>query len=254
MEMGGLARGRAPWVTKSAFLCRGASALVLLIAVPGALGTTGITLAGIVAFWIWGVGSAVLGVIGTDMPGEPPTRAGAAHALVARVAHVAGAAGAILLSLEVLGRGDAGGLAVWALALALAAAVAMIAQFAAFGAPAREARAASPSASVTPAATAPAAAPAPAAATAPATALPPLAGIPPQLATAGPARVPPGQAARRRAAGAPVSLHAFAGYAGARLRRAAHGLDVAARAGHRLTSRPSVVRASHSAPYDEGDV
>jgi Protein of unknown function (DUF998) len=213
MGMSGLARGRAPWVMKSAFLCRGASALVLLIAVPGALGTTGITLAGIVAFWIWGVGSAALAVIDTDMPGEPPSRAGAAHALLALVAYVAGVAGAMLLSLELLGRGDTGGLAVWALALALAAAAAMMAQFVAFGAAAREARVAASSASVTPAAAmAPAAAMGPATAVAPATTPPPLAAIPPQLATAGPAHAT-GQAARR-ADGAPVSLSDLPGYAG----------------------------------------
>ena len=142
MGMSGLARGHAPWVMKAAFLCRGGSALVLLIAVPGALGTAGLTLAGIAAFWVWGVGSAALAVLDTDMPGEPPSRAGAAHALVALVAYVAGVAGAILLSLVLLGERDTSSLGVWALALALTAAVAMAAQFVAFGAAAREARAA----------------------------------------------------------------------------------------------------------------
>ena len=44
MGMSGLARGRAPWVMKSAFLCRGASALVLLFALPSVLGTNALTL------------------------------------------------------------------------------------------------------------------------------------------------------------------------------------------------------------------
>ena len=80
MGMSGLARGRAPWVMKSAFLCRGGSALLLLIALPGCARHGRHHAAGLVAFWIWGVGSAALAVIDTDMPGEPPSRAGAAHA------------------------------------------------------------------------------------------------------------------------------------------------------------------------------
>ena len=139
MGMSGLARGRVPWVLKSSFLCRGASALLLLIAVPGVLGTGGITLAGITAFWVWGVGSAILALIDTDMPGESPTRAGAAHALVALVAYIAGVTGAILLSWVVM-KGLVGtSAAVWALPLALTAAVFLVLQFLAFGAAAREA-------------------------------------------------------------------------------------------------------------------
>ena len=218
MGMSGLARGHAPWVMKSAFLCRGGSALLLLIAVPGVLGTAALTLAGIVAFWVWGVGSAALAVIDTDMPGEPPSRAGAAHAVVALVAYVAGVAGAILLSLVLLGERDTSGLGVWALALALTAAAAMVAQFVAFGAAAREARAgatspaspaASPNAGVTPAAAA-----TPETAAVSAAAPPPLAGVPPQLAPGG-----PGQATGRAFRGSPgggssVSLADLAGYAG----------------------------------------
>ena len=59
MGMSGLARGRAPWVMKSAFLCRGASALWSSCSrFPAVLGTAALTLAGIAAFWLWGVGSA----------------------------------------------------------------------------------------------------------------------------------------------------------------------------------------------------
>ena len=93
MGMSGLARGHAPWVMKASFLCRGASALLLLIDVPGGPPHGGLTLAGIAAFWVWGVGSAALSLVDTDMPGEAPSRNGAAHALVALVAYVAGVLG-----------------------------------------------------------------------------------------------------------------------------------------------------------------
>ena len=198
MGVSGLARGRVPWVLKSSFLCRGASALLLLIAVPGVLGTGGITLAGITAFWVWGVGSAILALIDTDMPGESPTRAGAAHALVALVAYIAGVTGAILLSWVVM-KGLVGtSAAVWALPLALTAAVFLVLQFLAFGAAAREAGASVPQ----PAAPQTDATPSPAAAGQ--AAAPPLSGAPPQLTATGSA----GAGAR------PVALSDLAGYAG----------------------------------------
>ena len=140
MGMSGLARGRAPWVMKSAFVCRGASALVLLFALPSVLGTAALTLTGMAAFWVWGVGSALLALSDTDMPGEPPSRTGSVHAVLALVAYVAGVAGAIVLSVVLLRGDDTAGLAVWALPLALTAAAAMAVQFVAFGAAAREAR------------------------------------------------------------------------------------------------------------------
>ena len=140
MGMSGLARGRAPWVMKSAFVCRGASALVLLFALPSVLGTAALTLTGMAAFWVWGVGSALLALSDTDMPGEPPSRTGSVHALLALVAYLAGVAGAIVLSVVLLRGDDTAGLAVWALPLALTAAAAMAVQFVAFGAAAREAR------------------------------------------------------------------------------------------------------------------
>jgi Protein of unknown function (DUF998) len=210
MGMSGLARGHAPWVMKSAFLCRGGSALVLLLAVPGVLGAAGLALVGVVAFWVWGVGSAALAVVDTDMPGEPPSRAGAAHALVALVAYVAGVAGALALSLALRGDGGTRGLGAWALALALAAAIAMVAQFVAFGAAAREARAAAPPAAapvIMTAASIAAHPSAPAAASAP-----PLADVPPQLAGAGSAAgTHPAPASGGSSSLSPSSL---AGYAG----------------------------------------
>ena len=64
------------------------------------------------------------------MPGEAPSRNGAAHALVALVAYVAGVLGAILLSVVIMKELDGTALAVWALPLALTAAVAMAVQLA----------------------------------------------------------------------------------------------------------------------------
>ncbi len=195
--MSGLVRGRAPWVMKSSFLCRGASALFLLIVVPSVLGTGELTLAGIAAFWVWGVGSALLALFDTDMPGEPPTRAGAAHALVELVAYIAGVTGAILLSWVAM-RGLVGtSLAVGALPLALTAAITMVVQFAAFGAAASEAHASA----LQPAAVQAGAAPSPIAAAQAAT---PLSSVPPQLTAAGPAGGVP----------RPAALSELARYAG----------------------------------------
>ena len=229
MGMSGLARGHAPWVMKSAFVCRGASALVLLFALPSVLGTAALTLAGMAAFWLWGVGSALLALSDTDMPGEPPSRAGAVHAALALVAYVAGVAGAIALSVVLLRGDDTSGVAVLALPLALTAAAAMVLQFVAFGAAARETRETREAAAL--AATGPGlaqAVPADGAAVAPAApaaapATPPqLAGVPPQLA-AGPAG-PPGRVAPARPPGRPaptgrgdrpsVPLSDLAAYAG----------------------------------------
>lgn len=217
LGMSGLARGRAPWVMKSAFICRGASALVLLFALPSVLGTDALTLTGMAAFWVWGVGSALLALSDTDMPGEPPSRAGSVHAVLALVAYVAGVAGAIALSVVLLRGDDTQGLAVWALPLALTAAAAMVAQFVAFGAAAREAREARDAATLAAAgsglAQALAADPAPARATAAPVVPPQPAGVPPQLASgAATAPVRPSPAGRGDAGS--VSLKDLAGYAG----------------------------------------
>jgi hypothetical protein len=223
MGMSGLTRGRGPWVMKSAFLCRGASALLLLIPIPGVLGTAGVTLAGIVAFWLWGVGSAALAVVDTDMPGEPPSRVGAAHAPVALATYIAGVSGAILLSLAIRGDEDTSGLAVWALPVALTAAVAMVVQFVAFGAAAREARVgAAPRPPVSPpsagpqppAAAQPAVSAANAGAAASAPVPPPLAGVPAQLTPGGSTWAHAGRAAIRSAGGSGFSVGDLAAYAG----------------------------------------
>jgi hypothetical protein len=227
MGMSGLARGHAPWVMKSAFLCRGASALALLIALPSLVGTAGLTLAGILAFWVWGVCSAALSLIDTDMPGEPASQSGAVHAVVAALACVCGTTGALVLSAALVRTDATAGTGTWALPLALLALAAMVLQFVAFGAAAQQARgeAAAP-APAAPIVTAPvAAAPIvtapgadqaaamPAAAAAPA---PPQLGVPPQLgAPSGAAAV--NRPARGREAGAPgASARAVPGRGGGR--------------------------------------
>lgn len=199
MGMSGLARGRAPWVMKSSFLARGVSALMLLSALPAQLHVAGSVIAGFALFWVWGVGSAVLALADTDMPGEARTRAGAAHALIAMVAYVAGAAGAIVLSLDIARHTDMSGVATWALPIAMIAAAALVVQFVAFGAAAREARASAPGAGPAPPAAEPAA---PAA-------QPPAGGVPPQLGAS--VGAPP---AGRPAGAGTGFLHGLAGYAG----------------------------------------
>ena len=192
LGMSGLARGRAPWVMKSSFIARGLSALPLVAALPAHLHVAGLALLAVALLWVWGVGSAALALADTDMPGEAPTRSGAAHALIALVAYVAGAAGAVLLSFAMLD-GVLSGVAAWALAISVIAAVALVVQFVAFGAAARESRTAAP--------------------TSPAVAQPLATGIPPQLGAGslGIDRAVHGA----RSAGAPTgALHDLAGYAG----------------------------------------
>ena len=200
LGMSGLARGRAPWVMKSSFLARGVSALMLLSALPAQLHVAGSVFAGFALFWVWGVGSAVLALADTDMPGEAPTRGGAAHALIAMVAYVAGAAGAIVLSLDIARHTDMSGVATWTLPISIVAAVALVVQFVAFGAAEREARAPAPGAAGP---AAPAAEPSTPAAP------PPVGGVPPQLGAS--AGAPP---AGRPAGAATGLLHGLAGYAG----------------------------------------
>jgi hypothetical membrane protein len=142
MGMSGLARGRHGWIMKLAFVVRGVAALALVWALRDAVPRGALMIAGLLSFWVSGVGSAVLARFDTDMPGEPPSRAGAAHVLTALIAYVGAVAGMLLLS-PVLGREQAtAGVARWALPIALAAEVAMFAQFAGFGAAAKQARAA----------------------------------------------------------------------------------------------------------------
>jgi hypothetical protein len=236
MGMSGLARGRAPWVMKSSFIVRGLSALALVAALPSDL-RSGLALAGVVLLWVWGVGSAALALADTDMPGEAPTPAGAAHALIAMVAYIAGVGGAILLSSTMLHHDLLSGVAIWALPIAVTAAAALAVQFVAFGAAAREAQSGPPAAGmVLPAGTlAPAGTPDPAGTPAPAepvTAGEPaqpvvapqlVAGVPPQLGSDTGARTAAARQARTataqwtRPAGDPNAtgmLHDLACYAG----------------------------------------
>ena len=142
MGMSALARGQAPWVMRASFVTRGLSALLLVAALPTALDMGALALTGLALLWVWGMGSAALALADTDLPGEEPTRAGAWHVWIALVAYVAGVAGAIVLSLALRSDDATAGVARWALPIALAAAVALVAQFAGFGAAARQARSA----------------------------------------------------------------------------------------------------------------
>ncbi len=156
MGMSGLARGRAPWVMKSSFIVRGLSALLLVAALPADLRIAGLVLVGVGLLWVWGVGSAALALADTDMPGEAPTPTGAAHALIALVAYIAGVVGAIVLSYTMLHNAGLSGIATLALPISITAAAALVVQFVAFGAAAREAQAAAPDATAMPAAVDPA--------------------------------------------------------------------------------------------------
>jgi hypothetical protein len=214
LGMSGLARGRGPWVMKSAFVARGTAALLLVAALPTQLSLTGLALTGLALFWVWGVGSAALALADTDMPGEAPTPRGAAHALIAMVAYVAGVAGAIVLSAAMLGDQELSGAAVLALPLSIIAALALVVQFIAFGAAARSARADLPSAA---SATEPARPQTPAVAggvgaASTAAAPPPLAGVPPRLAASPGAGRP--SAAQGVSAGLAGALDDLGGYAG----------------------------------------
>ena len=223
MGMSGLARGRFPWVMKSSFIVRGLSALALVAALPARLDVASLVLVGAALLTVWGVGSAALALADTDMPGERPTSAGAAHAVIALVAYVAGAAGAIAVSVAWLRSTGHTGVAIWALPVAVTATVALLVQFVAFGAQAREARSAAAGPQVPGAAEAgvpaamsssAAAASAAAAVSSPAPA-PPAAGVPPLLgaglAAPAPATSPPRPDRPHGPAGL---LHDLAGYAG----------------------------------------
>ena len=218
MGMSGLSRGRSPWVMKSSFIVRGLSALALVAAMPGELRVEGGFLVAAILLWVWGLGSAVLAVADTDMSGEPPTSAGAAHAIVALVAYVAGACGAVVLSAAMLHGSGLTGLAVWALPISVTAAAALVVQFVAFGAQAREARSVAPAPAVLPALPASAVElPSPAVELPPAP--PPLAaGVPPQLAAAAPRAVAAVTRSRPdrpdRPGGSAGLLHDLASYAG----------------------------------------
>jgi hypothetical protein len=74
------------------------------------------------------------------MPGQKPTREGAAHMLIAMLAYVSAVVGMALISWDLTRVRTTSGLARVALVLTALAAVALLAQFAGFGAAARDAR------------------------------------------------------------------------------------------------------------------
>ena len=141
MGMSGLARGPYGWVMKVAFVVRGVAALALVAAIPGSVPSEAQSTAGMALLWVWGLGSALLAVYATDMPGEAPSGAGKAHTFIALVAYVAAGIGMILVSVQLDDVEATAWLARWALPIALIAAVALLAQFAGFAAAARDARA-----------------------------------------------------------------------------------------------------------------
>jgi len=140
MGMSGLVHGRGRVVMKAAFLARGVAALALVAALPAVVPRGGMTIVGLVLLWLWGGGSALLALFDTDMPGEAPSRQGVVHAVTALVAYVAGVAGMLVLSLVLRGDAATAGVARWALLVAVAATVALVAQFVGFAAAARVAR------------------------------------------------------------------------------------------------------------------
>jgi hypothetical membrane protein len=138
MGMSGLARARHGWIMRLAFVVRGAAALLMVAAVVHSLAATDRSVVGLVLFAVWGVGSALLAVFNTDMPGETLTRHGKAHASIAGVAYLAAVVAMLSTSFSLPGDQASA----WALRLAYLALFALIAQYAAFGAQARAAAAA----------------------------------------------------------------------------------------------------------------
>ena len=106
MGMSGLARGRAPWVMKSSFIAAACRRCCCCRASRRARRRRSVA-AGVLLLWVWGVGSAALALADTDMPGEAATPRRRRARLIALVAYIAGVAGAIVLSLA-LPRRDPG--------------------------------------------------------------------------------------------------------------------------------------------------
>ncbi len=140
MGMSGLATGRYGSLMKAAFVVRGLTALALVAAVAANAPAVARSPAGLVFFALWGGGSALLACYDTDMPGQKPTRNGAAHILVALLAYVSAVAGMALISWGLTLAHSTSGLARVALVLTVLAAIALLAQFAGFAAAARDAR------------------------------------------------------------------------------------------------------------------
>ena len=141
MGMSGLAVGPHGWAMKAAVVARGAAACVLAAGLPGALLPGWRLTVGFALFWVWGVGSVLLALYDTDMPGDTPTRRGRAHALVALVSYLAALAAVITLSPALMRSGGTAITAWWALPIALAAALFLLLQSIAFWQQARAAAA-----------------------------------------------------------------------------------------------------------------
>ena len=140
MGMSGLATGRHGWLMKAAFVVRGLTALALVATVATNAPVVACSLAGLIFFALWGGGSALLACYDTDMPGQKPTRNGAAHIAIALLAYVSAVVGMALISWDLTLAHATQGVARVGLALTALAAVALLAQFAGFGAAARAAR------------------------------------------------------------------------------------------------------------------
>jgi hypothetical protein len=129
MGVSALARGRHGWLMKLAFAVRGMAALSLVAAVQADVPPASRSFTGMVLFTLWGAGSALLAAYDVDLPGERPTNGGRAHAVIAAASCLVAVAGMLLISWR-LWEGEAtAGLARWALPIALAAAVALTAEF-----------------------------------------------------------------------------------------------------------------------------
>jgi hypothetical protein len=137
MGASALAVGPHGELMKLGFVARGVAALALVGALVLALPSAARSPVGEALIAVWGAGAIALAFYDTDMPGGPRTTHGAVHVLVAAVAYVAVAVGELLVALGFARDPAWRPLAPWAVALALAVLVALLAQFAAFGAAAR---------------------------------------------------------------------------------------------------------------------
>ena len=137
MGASALAVGPHGRLMKAGFVARGAAALALVAALVLALPRGARSPVGEALIVVWGAGAIVLALFDTDMPGGPRTRHGAVHALVAALAYIAVAVGELLVALRFGGDPAWRPLAPWAVGLAIAVLVALVAQFAAFSAATR---------------------------------------------------------------------------------------------------------------------
>lgn len=131
MGLSGLATGRHGWIMRVAFVMPFVSALALLGAVSAGVPESARSLIGLILFATGGAGCALLAACDEDMPGQVRTSHGRLHTLIAALAYVAAGVGMLLVSWDLRAAQETAGLARWALPLALLAAVAMLAQWAA---------------------------------------------------------------------------------------------------------------------------